>query len=116
MKKNTFGRLGEEYAVDLLQERGYKIIDRNFRNKFGEIDIIALDNDTLVFVEVKTRNSKKFGNPYEAVGSAKIKKIKNMGSLYKRINKGLPEKMRIDVVSLLTKDNKILEEKLIKIS
>jgi putative endonuclease len=116
MKKNSFGRLGEDYAASMLEKRGYKVIDRNFRNKFGEIDIIALDADTLVFVEVKTRNGKKHGNPYEAVGPTKLKKIKNMGSLYKRQNENLPNRMRVDVVSLITEGNRVVEERLIKIN
>ena len=61
--KRGYGESGEEYALTLLKNNGYQIIQRNFRSKIGEIDIIALQSGNLVFIEVKTRWSAKFGKP-----------------------------------------------------
>jgi putative endonuclease len=65
--KRESGSRGEELAVEYLQKKGYRIIERNFYFEHGEIDIIAKDNGSLVFIEVKTRWSKRFGDPEESV-------------------------------------------------
>jgi len=99
-----FGKSGEDFAVNYLQKKGYKILARNFRSKFGEIDIVAKEAETLVFVEVKTRNNKKYGLPYEAVNNRKLEKIKQIGEYY-CLKMGIKKtKMRVDVLSLLTKE------------
>lgn len=110
-----YGDLGEEYAVKLLQKKGYKIIDKNFRSKFGEIDIIAKEGDTLVFVEVKTRWSKKYGKPEEAVTPSKIVKIKKTADYYCLTHSTLPKRMRIDVVAIEVKEGRVTSAKLIKV-
>jgi putative endonuclease len=76
------GQCGEDFAVTFLKNNGYKILKRNYRNKIGEIDIIAKTNDELVFVEVKTRGSDMFGTPAEAVTYHKKKKIVNTAKYY----------------------------------
>jgi putative endonuclease len=68
------GRAGELKAAEFLKKAGYKIIKKNYRTPFGEIDIIALDGETLVFVEVKTRSSDDYGAPSEAVNQKKQEK------------------------------------------
>ena len=73
--KRSFGDLGEDYAVKLLKKVGYQIIERNFSTKLGEIDIVTRVGDSLIFVEVKTRWSKKYGLPEEAVTPWKLVKI-----------------------------------------
>lgn len=60
-------RLGEDAACSFLRKLNYKIIDRNFRRGYGELDITAVDGNTLVFIEVKTRISDNFGTPFEAI-------------------------------------------------
>ena len=75
IQKIQLGRIGEEAAADFLKQHGYVIIERNFSNYLGEIDIIATDGDVLCFVEVKTRNSDRLGSPFEAVPLAKQRKI-----------------------------------------
>ncbi len=80
--KRGYGELGEEYATNLLKWKGYQILKRNFKSKLGEIDLIAIDEETLVFVEVKTRWSKKYGKPEEAVTPKKLERIKRIGQLY----------------------------------
>lgn len=76
------GNWGEDFAVLKLQENGYKLITKNYRTKLGEIDIIASLNDTLYFIEVKTRTSIKFGFPQEAVNNKKLNKIKLVGQIF----------------------------------
>ena len=98
--KQNLGLIGEKLAVRLLQKKGYKILEKNFRCKLGEIDIIALEEDTLVFVEVKTRWSKSFGEPEEAVTPRKIHSIIKTGQYYKLLHPELPEALRIDVVAV----------------
>ncbi len=77
LKKRRTGTFGEDLAQKYLQERGYLIVQRSFRTRFGEIDIIAISPDKkyLCFVEVKTRRQSLFGNPVEAVDERKVRKI-----------------------------------------
>ncbi len=74
-KSKSLGERGEEIAVNFLKKNRYKILFRNYRCKFGEIDIIAQHKKTLAFIEVKTRSSEAYGLPQEAVQSKKQKKI-----------------------------------------
>lgn len=69
------GQKGEKIAVNFLIARNYSIVERNYRYKRSEIDIIAKQEDVLVFVEVKARNHNEFGNPEEAVNDKKVKKV-----------------------------------------
>jgi len=99
------GRLGENLAANALREKGYRILERNFSNKFGEIDIIAKDEDVLVFVEVKTKKGEEFGLPEEMVNPAKLHKIRNMAMLYTSgpacRQAGAPFLCRLDVVAIV---------------
>ncbi len=101
MNKIT-GLKGEVEAKEYLVSIGYKILETNYRNKVGEIDIICKDNDVLVFVEVKRRESLKFGHPREAVNYYKQQKIRNVATVYLKY-KGLYERcaIRFDVVDLV---------------
>jgi len=95
------GKAGEDLAVGLLVENGYTILERNFRTKFGELDIIAKDKETFAFVEVKTRCSEDFGLPLEAISKAKQRKISRMAVTFMQ-EKGLLGKMaRFDVISII---------------
>ena len=80
--KKLLGISGESKARRFLKRAGYKIIEKNYRNKIGEIDVICKDGDTLVFVEVKTRLTEKYGEPSEAVTTFKQKKIASVSKLY----------------------------------
>lgn len=113
--KSSFGRVGEDFAVSFLRQHGYKVIERNFRSRFGEIDIIAVDGDTLVFVEVKARWSKKFGAPEEAVTPQKLYKIKRTAEYFSLTHKGLPEKLRIDVVAIEAEGSRVSSARIIKV-
>ncbi|MGB9594865.1 MAG: YraN family protein [Candidatus Poribacteria bacterium] len=73
--KKLVGNKGESIAEDYLKQKGYKIIQKNYRCRFGEIDIIAKDQDTIVFVEVRTKQNDNFGSPQDSITPAKIEKI-----------------------------------------
>jgi len=95
-----FARSGEQAAAGFLKANGYKIIARNYKNKFGEIDIVAREKDTWVFVEVKARRSESFGSPEAAVDKFKQGQISRAALMFLKENKLLEEKARFDVVSL----------------
>lgn len=102
-KENLYlGKSGEEAAVSLLKNKGYKILARNYRTKLGEIDIIAKDKDTVCFVEVKTRTCDKFGLPAEAVFISKQKQIARAALIFLKENNLLEHNARFDVVSIMT--------------
>lgn len=103
MKQENYakGKYGEALAEKFLLKQKYKIIERNYRNKIGEIDLIAKDDTVLVFVEVKFRSSAVFGLPREAVNAHKIQKIQNAALLFLQ-EKGLEnQEIRFDVVDIL---------------
>lgn len=109
MSKIKIGQSGEKLAGDFLKKQGFKILETNFKSKFGEIDIIALEKDILVFVEVKTRTSRAFGLPEEAINKRKIDHIVRASRYYRTVRKNLPQSERIDVVALEMGDNPRIE-------
>ncbi len=100
MDRLVTGRSGEELAASYLKKNGYKVLETNYKCKFGEVDIVAQEGDTLVFVEVKTRSSRIFGLPQEAVGYRKLQHITNVAAFYRSVKKNLPTGDRIDVVAI----------------
>ncbi|MDD5409666.1 MAG: YraN family protein [Candidatus Omnitrophica bacterium] len=100
-KNIEFGKQAESAAVKFLKIRGYKIIRRNYKTKFGEIDIIAEDKGVICFVEVKARHSRLFGEPYEAVSALKQRQISKAAICYLKENNLLERPARFDIVSLL---------------
>jgi len=108
MKKfnREVGRIGEELAAQKLEKSGYIILERNFANKFGEIDIIARDKDVLVFVEVKTKIGDDFGSPEEMITPGKLQRVRNMATMYLH---GVSAVCRIDVVAIvLDEENEVV--------
>lgn len=96
---NNLGRKGEELAAALCSQRGLLILEMNHRTPSGEIDIIAMDGDILVFIEVKTRRGNLYGAPFEAVTKKKRSKIRTVALSYmKRLRKEAP--VRFDVISV----------------
>lgn len=93
------GSEGETLAAQYLKKNGYKIIEKNYKTPIGEIDIIAEDKGTVVFVEVKTRSSDYFGCPFEAVGAKKQQKLKSLALFYLK-QKGKELAARFDVLSI----------------
>jgi putative endonuclease len=78
----TTGRLGETFAAEYLVRQGYEILEKNYRRQFGEVDIVARDRGTLVFVEVKTRHSNIYGTPFEAVDKRKQRQLSKTAQGY----------------------------------
>jgi putative endonuclease len=98
---NELGKTGELLAEKFLAERGFVILDRNWRHGRYEIDIIASLGDTLHFVEVKTRSSDTFGLPEESVSEAKMKRLSSAANVYLQINQGW-KWIQFDIVSVTT--------------
>lgn len=100
------GRFAENLAAKALRDKGYQILEHNFANRFGEIDIIAKDKGTLVFIEVKAKKGERFGAPEDMISRGKLKKIQKMASVYLNGRKLL---CRIDVVAIvLSPTNEII--------
>jgi len=98
--KIQFGRQGEDAAVSFLEKHGYQIIERNFRNRLGEIDIIARDRKTICFVEVKTRSTRHQGSPLEAITPLKQHKLSQMALFYLKQKSLTDNSARFDVISI----------------
>jgi putative endonuclease len=103
--KRDLGKKGEKLAANLLLQSDYEILTKNFNTRFGEIDIIAKDGDTLVFIEVKTRWNREFGVPEESITPKKLKKIEKVGEIFRSQNENLPKLERIDVVAIEIDEN-----------
>jgi len=101
MEKKELGKKGEDLAVRFLKKKGYQIIDRNYACKMGEMDIIAKEKDTLVFVEVKTRTSTTFGPPQLAVNPTKQMQLSKVALSFLKAKKLEDAKARFDVVAIL---------------
>ena len=101
MDKKELGIRGEEIAAAYLKQNGYKILERNYHNKLGEIDIIAEDGPVLCFIEVKTRADEQRGLPEEAVGKVKQRKISQVVLSYLKM-RGIHEgDFRFDVAAII---------------
>jgi len=95
------GDIGEQIATDYLVKKGYKILKRNFRCKFGEIDIVAKKGKTITFVEVKTKTSNELGSPEEMVDDHKMEKIGGMIEYFLSLIKTKPEPdVQVDVIAV----------------
>lgn len=105
MFRKNLGKTGEDLAVSHLKNLGYIIRERNFRIRGGEIDIIAEHQGSLVFIEVKTRSSTRFGSPLEAVGGAKQKQIIHTAQHYLQKHDLFNSDIRFDVLGILTQPN-----------
>lgn len=103
---HEFGKIGEEIATKYLKQNNYKIIERNFRCKQGEIDIIAKEKEEIVFIEVKTRSNIMYGRPSEAVNEAKQKHIRRAAKYYVYLKHLENCYIRLDVIELYYKNNK----------
>lgn len=110
MESREIGRRYEVYAASYLEKKGYRILERNFRCRQGEIDLIAQDGRYLVFVEVKYRRNKKYGEPAEAVDGKKQQKIRRTARYY-LYHKGYSEQTpcRFDVVGISSEKISIIQ-------
>ena len=103
MDARDLGKLGEDIAVNYLVEKGYQVLERNWRSGHKEIDIIAMDGQELVIVEVKSRKSDTFGDPDIAVGADKQRMLIWAANTYVRY-KNLDVDVRFDVISIIITD------------
>lgn len=106
MSTRDAGREGEARAAAYLQKRGYEIRDMNYRCPLGELDIVAMDGDVLVFIEVKSRSSLAFGHPQEGITRAKQRKLAGLAAYYMEDKGFAGHKCRFDVVALLVDRNR----------
>ncbi len=107
--RRDLGAFGERLATAHLEAKGYRIRDRNYRTREGEVDIIAEYGSTLVFVEVRTRRGDAMGSPAESVTAAKAAHIVAAAQAYVQAHEGCPTDQRIDVIAVsLAPDGRVL--------
>lgn len=100
---NELGKKGEQLAVDYLLQNGYAIMERNYRFQKAEVDIIAIKDDTLAIVEVKTRSTLDFGNPQDFVKPKQIQRLVKAVDEYVNVN-NLDVEVRFDIIALVKQD------------
>ena len=98
--RTALGNLGEELASQMLQELGYTILDTNYRCRWGEVDIVARDGDGIVFVDVRTRSSGRFGTPEESITGAKTQRLVSTAQEYLQSKHLDSTNWRIDLVAV----------------
>lgn len=99
-QRKALGDYGERLAAAYLVEQGLVVLDRNWRCRSGEIDIVAADGDTVVVCEVKTRSSHRFGTPMEAITARKAARLHRLGWLWIKHNSVRCKRLRVDVVAV----------------
>ncbi|UFU08400.1 YraN family protein [Ruania halotolerans] len=102
--KDELGRFGEDLAADWLTQAGLDVLDRNWRCREGEIDLVARDGHDLVVVEVKTRRTLAFGHPAEAVTAAKLRRLRRLAAQWLAAHEVRPAGIRLDVVAIWRPD------------
>ncbi len=100
MERRYIGKTGESLAQDFLKKKGYRILETNFRCRFGEIDIVAQQRDTLVFIEVRSKTSSDFGSPEESITYTKMEHLKSAANFYLQQKARSAASWRIDVIAL----------------
>lgn len=105
-QRHVLGRKGEDIAVEYLKSKGYNILDRNFICRQGEIDVIALDKNYIVFIEIKSRTSTEYGLPSEAVTEQKLKHILKSAAYYLHIRNLENANVRIDAIEVYVQGEK----------
>jgi putative endonuclease len=103
-KHNVLGKLGEDIATNFLEKNNFKILERNWRYKRAELDIIAMDNKTMIFVEVKTRSDDRMGRPEEAVDTRKRGLMIKAAIAYMHISRH-DWAIRFDIIGIVIKDD-----------
>lgn len=107
--RRALGDFGERLAVQHLQAKGYEIVERNYRRREGEIDIIARLGEVLAFVEVRCRRGSAMGTAIESLSRTKQRRLVALAEAYGQDHDGLPEQRRVDVIGIdLAPDGKLL--------
>lgn len=99
-KRIRTGKWGESIAVDFLQENGFRILERNYRSGYGEVDIIAQKDQAIVFFEVKTRTNRAFGLPEDTITAAKRTHLEATAQMYMQEHPEYEGECRIDVLAI----------------
>lgn len=99
--KQRFGKWGEDTAASFLVSKGYLIVDRNARTKYGEIDLVMQHDQRTVFVEVKTRSNTRFGYPEDSINEGKQRRLYKSAVAYLQANPHLDGDWRVDVVAII---------------
>ena len=108
MKRRDTGILGEKIACEFLVKNGYDIVEKNYRCSIGEIDIIAKQTDTLVFIEVRTKKSRQYGTPEESITEVKKERLRAVAECYGQEHDNIPDTWRIDVMGIeLDRNNRL---------
>lgn len=107
-EKQKKGKQGEDWAAAFLEQKNYEIVERNYRYKHSEIDIIAKKDEILVFVEVKSRENADFGNPEEAVSAAKRAQVHHAARYYLATQK-ITQEIRFDIIAITGFENPEIE-------
>lgn len=97
------GRLGEDLAAAHLEARGFRLIERNWRCRHGEIDVVAADRASIVFIEVKTRAGERFGHPFEAITPVKLARLRRLAAMWCEAKGAVAGPLRIDAVAVLVR-------------
>jgi putative endonuclease len=103
-RRREIGRVGEQLASDFLQKKGYHILSRNWSTRLGELDLVVEDGETLVFVEVRTTCSSRFGLGFQSVDWRKQQKVRRLALQYLQQNRLGQRPIRFDVISVLLDD------------
>jgi putative endonuclease len=99
--KDDLGRRGEDVAAQWFQQHGYTVVDRNWRCRAGELDLVVRREETTVFVEVKTRTSVAFGHPFEAITPAKAARLRRLAAEWCAVQNGGLAHLRIDAIAVI---------------
>lgn len=99
--QKRIGSFGEALASEFLRDLGYQFLDQNYNTRYGELDLVFLDEDIIVFVEVKTRTSSAFGSPESSITAAKLEHIQDAALLWLQDHPDFKDDWRIDVVAIL---------------
>jgi len=110
LPSNIVGKKYESVVANYFKQKGYKILERNFSTKIGEIDLICQDGNFFVFIEVKYKSSAKFGRPIEMITKEKIRKIRQTAILYLKTKKLLDASVRFDAVEILDNEIRHIED------
>ncbi|MEJ1229609.1 MAG: YraN family protein [Galbitalea sp.] len=107
--KDELGRRGEGIAAEHLTASGYRILERNWRCARGEIDIVALKDGEVVFVEVKTRRSVAFGHPFEAITTQKLARLRRLAGAWCQAHPEVRASVRIDAIAIIAPSRGLVE-------